>query len=298
MTISFVVAFVLSATGASLANNCPVHAQGGVVLSVRPMFGQVVAKGLKGALIQRLTRPTSIPAADGDPLCAGDILSNPPNSGAVIRYRFSGRRAQEMAPGDSKSVPVPTLASRAADLIAEIDSNFGPLDYEVGAGTRGNRAWRAVMPLPDRIKVVPSLGPLILAWPDATTGTIQVSAGSKTTTAKIDGPMSIDIAKACPAGCTLTISTAAGVVRNTDIQIAKMVDVPMPPQMKIFGSDPADLVIVGAWLADVQNDLTWRVQGASLLWKAACIYPMIDPAVRAFYRLPSTPETCEAPKAF
>jgi hypothetical protein len=234
----------------------------------------------------------------GDALCAGEVLNNPNNSGVTLRYRLSGSPAQDMPPGRFEFIPAPKFVSKLKDLFADIDSFFS-YEHEAGSGTRGNAKWRAVMPLPARVEVVPELGPLLLAWPPGTVGTFEISSGARREVAAISsGPMSLDIQRSCPKGCTLNISTAVGVSRSTEIHIASMKDPPMAPKVETIGADPAARLVGGAWLAGAQGDTAWQLQGASLLWGVACKYPSVDNVLAILYRLPTAPEVCAAPTAF
>jgi hypothetical protein len=287
--------FTLVAADKALAQDqgasCPFHTQAGVILKIAPIPGR--PSMVQGDMPQVTGLSLPRRAASGVALCTADRVSNPKGSTEIVQYRFTGQRPQDLAPGNAVQVPPPTWSSRFVDVLAEIDPNFGPDRAEHGNGTRGNEHWRAIWPLPPRLEVAPTLGALVLAWPDGTVGTVTVATGSSSVTEPITNPMKLDIVKSCPRGCTLTISTKEGVSRSAEIHIAELSEVPTAPQLSALKRlNPAARVVEGAWLSDVQSEPSWRLQGASVLWSAACAYPFLDFGVAALYRLASPPDYC------
>jgi hypothetical protein len=210
---------------------------------------------------------------------------------------ITGRGDQPVAPGQQLPIPYPSLTS-ALDVFGErFEKMFGANSQYAQNGVRGPKDEPGVAQ-PATIGVVAGWGPVLLMWPNQGNGkaawTVSVADGTaKRAAVARQNYALIDVARDCPAGCTLDVANDRGVT----VLSVKLVsyEIGNAPHLDWLG--PLDRrenrALYGAWLTDALSDETWNDEGLSLMWSAACTFPAVRLHLKPYFgRAVGADEAC------
>lgn len=249
---------------------CPASQWSAKVTAMSPIKG--------AARSQRVTRsgktPQPVSLAEGDILCAGEIITNPAASGMSVVIGLPLARDIALAPDHQFSIPQAGVVTRLAVYAGQFDRLFSPESFGENQ-TRGPGGQGAQEGL---ARAVPGWGALLLSWEADGEGPwlISLTGDNRTLVATSSRAFArIDLTAHCSGGCAVTVT------RRDGTTVARRRIVPSPPSDAPFPiwlnevDGTESRALVGIWLVEKAGDPSWIEQGYGLLWSAACAYPAV-----------------------
>lgn len=254
-------------------------------------------------------RPTRT-SADGvtraiepaDLLCAGDLIRNPADSAFTVRLRLGDRDSTVRPGAPPHRVSSPSWLAAAGGQLGRILDVLGAYPQTrrslATTGARGADGECRVSPaargLVDNL-VVPDV-PIRIAWncggPGREVRATLTSRGRVSMLPVAGNVLTLDVARHCPASCTLLISSVDGDVIARERLVVVQRDRLAPELSQALRSGPGAGAMHGARL--VEGERSWRLLGASMLWANACGVPAAAVASSTLYGLQDPERLCDA----
>jgi hypothetical protein len=273
------------ATPASGAPGCEPARWSGRVRAIEPAD----ARPRRGAEPAVLRAGRRIPIVEGEPLCADEVVENPAGSGQQVTITAAGGVLMTLKAGETHATPRATVMTWASGVSQAFGRIFSADEWSRPSAVRGLTVGSATPALAGRVKAVADWGPLIIAWPagddlDPTWRvTVRGPAGA------IEAPHArnvawIDIRKACPSGCRVLVERDHGPLAiNVTIEVVAAAVAPGPEAPANVTDSPPQAALQGEWLLDRSGDPAWRLQGAAMIWRAACAFPPLLSRLHELY---------------
>lgn len=240
-------------------------------------MSRIAGQRRTGAVTRSGRTPQPVAIAEGDILCAGEILTNPRGSAVRVVITLAGGMEVPLGPGAQTSIPAPGSITRLGARTGQFNMLFSP-DAHRGGGVRGGDEEDGEEQV---MRVVLSWGPVPLNWQpreeDGRSWTVRLTEDGRTRSANVSRPfVLVDLSNGCARGCSIAIAGSGGrIVQRLRVVPAAQADVPLPRWLDHVTDNAAELALLGAWLVDRLGVPAWAGQGYTLMWGSACAYPAV-----------------------